>query len=82
MVMDHNLADPSNVNGDLGFVIGDNQVLMAFPATDLISTLGVLQRGDLVDILASIEAPRPQGLDDPRSNSRRGRRRIDRDDHL
>jgi Flp pilus assembly protein CpaB len=65
MVMDHNLADPSNVNGDLGFVIGDNQVLMAFPATDLISTLDVLQRGDLVDILASIEAPRPQGLDRP-----------------
>jgi len=44
MVMDHNLADPSNVNGDLGFVIGDNQVLLAFPAADLMSTLSVLQR--------------------------------------
>ena len=69
MVMDHNLADPSNVNSDLGFVIGDNQVLMAFPAQDLISTLGVLQRGDLVDILASIEAPRPQGLDKPEAEA-------------
>lgn len=65
MVMDHNLADPSNVNSDLGFVIGDNQVLMAFPAQDLMSTLSVLQRGDLVDILASIEAPQPQGLQRP-----------------
>jgi Flp pilus assembly protein CpaB len=65
MVMDHNLADPSNVNGDLGFVIGDNQVLMAFPAEDLMSTVGVLQRGDLIDILASIDAPEPQGAERP-----------------
>ena len=60
MVMDHNLADPSNVNGDLGFVIGDNQVLMAFPASDLMSTLSVLQRGDLIDIFISLPAPVPQ----------------------
>ncbi len=60
MVMDHNLADPSNVNGDLGFVIGDNQVLMAFPAQDLMSTLSVLQRGDLIDIFISLPAPAPQ----------------------
>ena len=60
MVMDHNLADPSNVNGDLGFVIGDNQVLMAFPANDLMSTLSVLQRGDLIDVFISLPAPQPQ----------------------
>jgi hypothetical protein len=60
MVMDHNLADPSNVNGDLGFVIGDNQVLMAFPAQDLMSTLSVLKRGDLIDIFISLPAPQPQ----------------------
>lgn len=54
MVMNHHLADPTNVNRDLAFTIGENQILIAFPATDLMSTLNVLQRGDLVDILVSI----------------------------
>jgi pilus assembly protein CpaB len=54
ILMDQNLANPTNVNHDLGFIIGDNQVLMAFPANDLMSSLSVLQRGDLVDILVSI----------------------------
>jgi len=54
MVLEHHLADPSNVSHDIGYIIADNQVLMAFPATDLMSGLGVLQRGDFVDILASL----------------------------
>jgi Flp pilus assembly protein CpaB len=54
MVLQHHLADPTNVSHDVGYVIGEDQVLMAFPSTDLMSTLGVLQRGDNVDILASI----------------------------
>ncbi len=54
MLMSHHLADPTNVNRDLAFTIGDNQILIAFPASDLMSTLNVLQRGDLVDILVSI----------------------------
>jgi Flp pilus assembly protein CpaB len=65
MVMDHNLADPTNVSRDLGFVIGDNQVLMAFPAQDLMSTLNVLQRGDLIDIFVSLSAPAPQASPEP-----------------
>lgn len=55
MVLPHHLADPSNVIGDLGYVIEENQVLMAFPISDLMSELNLLKRGDLVDILASIE---------------------------
>ena len=54
VVLAHNLADPTNAVGDLAFVIGDNQVLMAFPSEDLMSGLGVLQPGDNVDILVSI----------------------------
>jgi Flp pilus assembly protein CpaB len=54
MVLQHHLADPSNVSHDIGYTISDDQVLMAFPATDLMSGLGVLQRGDTVDILASM----------------------------
>jgi Flp pilus assembly protein CpaB len=54
MVLQHHLADPTNVSHDVGYTIADDQVLMAFPSTDLMSTLGVLQRGDNVDIFASM----------------------------
>jgi pilus assembly protein CpaB len=54
MVLLHHLADPTNVAHDVGYIIDSDQVLMAFPATDLMSGLGVLQRGDLVDIFASM----------------------------
>jgi pilus assembly protein CpaB len=50
MLLDHHLADPTNVNHDVAYTIGDDQVMMAFPATDLMSSLGIIQRGDLVDI--------------------------------
>lgn len=54
LVLGHHLADPTNVSHDLAFLIGDNQVLVAFPTGDLMSSLGVLQPGDNVDILVSI----------------------------
>ncbi len=54
MVLQHHLADPTNVSHDVGYIIGDNQVLMAFPANDLMSGLGVLQRGDNVDIFVTL----------------------------
>ena len=55
MVLRHHLADPTNISHDMAFVIRDDQVLMAFPATDLMSSLNVLQRGDLVDFLITID---------------------------
>lgn len=54
MVLQHNLANPTNVSHDIGYVIGKDQVLMAFPANDLMSSLGVLQRGDNIDLFASV----------------------------
>ena len=51
MLLDHHLADPTNISHDIGFVMSENMVLMAFPAGDLMSSLNVLQRGDIVDIL-------------------------------
>ncbi len=54
MVLQHHLADPTNVAHDIGYIIAPDQVLMAFPSTDLMSGLGVLQRGDNVDIYASL----------------------------
>ncbi len=57
MVMEHHLANPTNINKDMAFIIEDDQVLMAFPATDLMSQINILQPGDIVDILASVEQP-------------------------
>ncbi len=54
MVLEHHLADPTNVAHDIGYIVGQDEVLMAFPSTDLMSGLGVLQRGDSVDIFASL----------------------------
>jgi hypothetical protein len=54
MVLQHHLADPTNVSHDIGYTIANDEVLMAFPADDLMSNLGVLQRGDIVDIFASM----------------------------
>jgi pilus assembly protein CpaB len=54
MVLQHHLADPTNVSHDIGYIIGPDEVLMAFPSSDLMSGLGVLQRGDNVDIFATM----------------------------
>jgi Flp pilus assembly protein CpaB len=54
MVLQHHLADPTNVAHDVGYIIANDEVLIAFPSTDLMSTLGVLQRGDNVDIFATM----------------------------
>jgi pilus assembly protein CpaB len=59
MVLNHRLSDPTNVAHDLAFTLEEGQVLFAFPANDLMSTLNVVQRGDLVDILVSIEQEVP-----------------------
>ena len=53
MVLSHNLANPTNNIYDLSFILNENQVLMAFPANDLMSKESLIQRGDIVDILAT-----------------------------
>ena len=53
MVLLHNLADPTNNNYDLSFVLADDHILMAFPADDLLSREKMVQRGDIVDIFAT-----------------------------
>jgi pilus assembly protein CpaB len=55
MVLSHNLADPTNKNKDLSFILSEDQVLMAFPADDLMSREDMVQRGDIVDIFASFQ---------------------------
>jgi Flp pilus assembly protein CpaB len=53
MVLTHHLADPTNVSHDVGYVIGEDQVLMAFHPGDLMTGLSILQTGDIVDLLIS-----------------------------
>jgi Flp pilus assembly protein CpaB len=54
MVLQHHLADPTNVSHDIGYIIGDDQVLMALQPSDLMTSLGILQRGDIVDLFATM----------------------------
>jgi Flp pilus assembly protein CpaB len=55
MILSHHLADPTNISGDIGYIIDDDQVLMAFPSSGLLSSLNILKRGDKVDLLVSME---------------------------
>ena len=55
MVLTHNLADPTNNNKDLSFILSEDHVLMAFPADDLMSRESMVQRGDVVDIFATFQ---------------------------
>ena len=53
MVLTHNLADPTNNNKDLSFILSDDHILMAFPGDDLMSRESMVQRGDVIDIFAT-----------------------------
>jgi pilus assembly protein CpaB len=55
MVLGHNLANPTEISHDISYVLDDNHVLLAVPATDLMSRESIIQRGDVVDLLVSIE---------------------------
>jgi pilus assembly protein CpaB len=55
MVLNHNLADPTNNNRDLSFILADDHVLLAFPADDLLTRQNMVKRGDIIDIYASID---------------------------
>ena len=57
MLLQHNLANPTNNNHDLSFILNEDHVLMAFPASDLISQESIVQRGDIIDILATVQEP-------------------------
>ena len=53
MILQHNLADPTNSNRDLSFILSEDHVLMAFPAEDLMSRESMIKRGDIIDIFAT-----------------------------
>ena len=55
MILDHNLANPTGNAFDIAYVLDDKHVLMALPATDLMSRESMIKRGDIVDILVSYQ---------------------------
>jgi pilus assembly protein CpaB len=55
MVLDHNVANPTGKIFDIAYVLDETHVLMALPATDLMSRESLIQRGDIIDILVSYE---------------------------
>jgi pilus assembly protein CpaB len=55
MILDHNLANPTGNAYDIAYVLDDKHVLMALPATDLMSRESLIKRGDIVDILVSYQ---------------------------
>jgi Flp pilus assembly protein CpaB len=64
-ILAQRLVDPNVVSGDgrLSLLIGEDEVLMAFPAQDLMSRSRVLKAGDRVDLLISLEFPGDRGLE-------------------
>jgi len=54
MLLTHNLADPTNKVKDLSFILADDHVLFAFQPGDLLSSEDLVQRGDIVDIFATL----------------------------
>ncbi len=59
IVLAQRLVDPNVTSGDgrLALVVEGDDVLMAFPADDLMSRTGVLKPGDHVDLLFSLDFP-------------------------
>ncbi len=57
IILAQRLLDPNVITGDgrLALIVADGEVLMAFPAQDLMSRIGVLKPGDHVNLLFSLE---------------------------
>jgi len=56
ILLQHNLADPTNINHDLAYTLSDEHVLMAFSSSDVMTGQGIVRRGDIIDLLISRES--------------------------
>ncbi len=59
IILAQRLLDPNvtSEDGRMALVVAEDEVLMAFPAKDLMSQVGILKPGDQVDLLFSLEVP-------------------------
>jgi Flp pilus assembly protein CpaB len=54
MLFSHNLANPTNVNHDLGYILADDHVLFALSVNDLMTNESIIQRGDIIDVFVTL----------------------------
>jgi pilus assembly protein CpaB len=59
IILGDRIVDPNVISNDgrVALVLSEEKVLMAYPATDLLSTLDVLKPGDHVDFLYTMQLP-------------------------
>jgi pilus assembly protein CpaB len=64
VILAQRLVDPNVIaaDGRSALAVTDEEVLMAFPAQDLMTRVGVLKPGDHVDLLFSLDFPVNRGL--------------------
>ncbi len=64
VILAQRLVDPNVIpaDGRMALVLDGDQILMAFDAGDLMSSIGVLKAGDHVDLLASLAFPANRGV--------------------
>ena len=82
IILSQRLLDPNVIapDGRLALVVAEEEVLMAFPAQDLMSRIGVLKPGDHVDLLFSLEFPANRGLQAPAAGARAVKRASAREE--
>lgn len=61
VLLAHRLADPTKKGENIAFTMEEGRLVMAFPAMDLMSTIGLLEPGDRVDILFSLDIEGQEG---------------------
>ncbi|MBC7263111.1 MAG: Flp pilus assembly protein CpaB [Chloroflexi bacterium] len=61
VLLSHRLADPTKAGANVAIVMDEDRVAVAFPVSDLMSRIGMLQPGDRVDILYSILMKQDEG---------------------
>jgi len=57
MLLQHNLADPTNSNGDLAFILSDEHILMAVSVEDTMTREAIIKRGDIIDVFVTMTQP-------------------------
>jgi pilus assembly protein CpaB len=64
VILQQRLADPNVTprDGRAALMMAGDEVLMAFPASDLLSKAGILKPGDHIDLLFSLQVPTNRGL--------------------
>ena len=65
IILTRRLADPTLRGPDIVFTMPEDKVLIALPASDLMSRIGFLKPGDRVDLLFTISVPKPTSGDEP-----------------